>query len=328
MNYFNTHSSLLLASLVPVSLLLGGAVGPVVIQHSESEHQEHQGQGEAAMAEPSLMDQIAEIRASVARLEAALDRNHEAMSSNTGASSSSMGDGSMGGMGGMGGMDKMAGMGGMDKMAGMGGMDKMAGMGGMGGMDKMAGMGGMDKMAGMGGMDKMGGMGGMGSMGSLSGGSSKGMQMMGRLNDMGRPAPLGTISALPGFPGASHIYHIGAAGFFLDHGQHIELSVGQRSGLAQVQEQAVLEQSSYDRRIEQAEQELWVLTSAAEPDASAVDAKVREIASLTADQRISFIRSVGKAAGILTAEQRSVLVGEPGTQMPDSGANSDSDHDH
>ena len=28
-------------------------------------------------------------------------------------------------------------------------------------------------------------------------------------------------SALPGFPGQSHLYHIGATGFFLDHPEHI-----------------------------------------------------------------------------------------------------------
>ena len=124
--------------------------------------------------------------------------------------------------------------------------------------------------------------------------------------------PAAMLSRLPGFPGASHIYHIGASGFFLDHGHHVDLSMEQRKGLAQIQEKSLLEQASFDRRNAQAEQELWVLTSAAEPDASKIEAKVREIATLTAEQRLSFIQSVGKAAETLTDEQRRALAGDLG----------------
>ena len=35
-------------------------------------------------------------------------------------------------------------------------------------------------------------------------------------------------SVLPGVPGVLHFYHIGATGFFLDHQEHIQLSVEQK----------------------------------------------------------------------------------------------------
>ncbi len=38
-------------------------------------------------------------------------------------------------------------------------------------------------------------------------------------------------SALPGFSGVSHSYHIGSTGFFLEHAQHIGLSTDQQAAL-------------------------------------------------------------------------------------------------
>ena len=51
-------------------------------------------------------------------------------------------------------------------------------------------------------------------------------------------------SALPGFPGASHLYHIGATGVFLDHPQHIALSTKQQMMLNQIKEQSALNRAS------------------------------------------------------------------------------------
>ena len=124
-------------------------------------------------------------------------------------------------------------------------------------------------------------------------------------------------SALPGNPGASHLYHIGATGFFLDHPQHITLSTEQRKALNQIQERAALEKSSADRKVQEAEQQLWKLTGADQPDAVKIEAKVREVEKLRGDERLGFIRAVGEAAKVLTEEQRMALVG---TAVPTNSA--------
>jgi hypothetical protein len=133
----------------------------------------------------------------------------------------------------------------------------------------------------------------------------KGMEMMGGKGMAGMQTP----SALPGFPGASHIYHIGSTGFFLDHSAHIKLTTEQQTALNQAKEKGLLEQSSFKRKIDDAEQDLWTLTSSDKPDATKIDAKVREIEKLRGDQRLVFIRAVGEAAKVLTDDQRKTLLG-------------------
>ena len=116
-------------------------------------------------------------------------------------------------------------------------------------------------------------------------------------------------SALPGFPGVSHLYHIGATGFFLDHAQHINLSADQQTALNKMKEEALTAKNNTDRQIEQAEQELGTLTSSDQPESSKIDTKVREIEKLHVDERLSFIRAVGEAAKLLTNDQRKILTG-------------------
>ena len=206
--------------------------------------------------------------------------------------------GGMGGMGMMAMMDKMMGM--MDKMMSMeGGAMPAAPMPGMGmGMGMKSGMGGAAMpagapAAGMGmGKDKME-MAGMMGMGTMSGSAAAAMSQ----------------SALPGFPGHSHLYHIGATGFFLDHPQHITLTTEQQAALNKAKEQALLAKSTSDRAIQQAEQELWTLTASDQPDAGKIEAKIAEIGKLTGDERLAFIRAVGEASKVLTDEQRKVLTG-------------------
>ena len=138
------------------------------------------------------------------------------------------------------------------------------------------------------------------------------MEMMGMMGmaPMASDAPAAMPgSALPGFPGASHLYHIGATGFFLDHPEHITLTTDQQVALNKIKDQALLGKSAADRATEQAEQELGTLTAADQPDIAKVEAKVREIAKMSGDQRLAFIRSVGEAAKLLTAEQRKSLTG-------------------
>lgn len=159
------------------------------------------------------------------------------------------------------------------------------------------------------------------------------LDMMGRMRgsmsmqkSMNNMTPVGQ---LPGFPGASHLYHIGATDFFLDHPQHITLSATQQTNLNRIMEKALLDRASTERRIEEAEQELWVLTAADSPDASKIEAKIQAIEKLRSNERMAFIRAVGEAAKTLTSEQRAALLGtkpektpQPaaGSQMPDTPA--------
>lgn len=297
--------------------------------------------GAAGDANAELVNQIAALRAEVARLQAALSQGHAAQMP-------AMRGGGMGkGMSGKSTMPSPMGRGQMAPMQSMqtqpapvaGGMAPMPSSqptsGGMGMMDmddKMDMM--MDKMdmGGMGGSGGSGGMGGMMDMDDM-------MKMMGMGNmpmgGAGSPAAMAMPSALPGFPGASHLYHVGATGFFLDHPEHITLTLEQQAALSQTKEQALLSQAEFQRKVGQAEQELWVLTAADQPDAAAIEKKVQEIAKLQGEQRIAFIRACGEAAKALTDEQRKQLTGmlppaptplapaPPAPAMPAGGGMSD-----
>jgi hypothetical protein len=283
---------------------------------------------DAPKLDPAVAQQISDAQAKAAQLEILLAQNaqHAGMSP---AASAMPGMGApataaapMPGMSGNApGAMKPGGMGDDKMMAMMGQM--------MGKMDKMMPM--MEKMMGGGMGGKMGGGGSMSGAGMpaaapMSGGGM-GMDMddkdemagMMGMSAMGGGAAAGmSDSALPGFPGASHIYHIGATDFFLDHPQHIALTTEQQVGLNKIKDQALLAKSGADRAIEQAEQELAILTAADQPDLKKIEAKVREIAKMFGDQRLAFIRSVGEAAKLLTADQRKSLTGfaPPAPAMP------------
>ena len=163
---------------------------------------------------------------------------------------------------------------------------------------KSAGMGGMEDD-----MDKdmdMEGMCCMKMMGSMSAPKMAGEKSMGGMK---------MASAMPGFPGMSHLYHVGSTGFFLDHSTHITLTPDQQMTLNSTKEKSLLDQAVSDRKIEVAEQELWQLTAAGSPDEARIEAKTREIEKLRGDQRLAFIRAVGEAAKVLTPEQQQVLLG-------------------
>lgn len=202
-----------------------------------------------------------------------------------GASQGGMGQGGMGDSGSTGGSMGMGGMG-MGR-GGMMGMDDK-GMGGMG--QGGTGQGGMGMgRGGIMGMDEMG----MGSMGMAPGTGTR----------MAMP------SALPGFPGASHLYHVGSTGFFLDYADKLGLSVEQKSALNAIKQRAVSAQSTAQRKVAEAEEALWTLTAAEQPDAAAIESKVREIEKLKSDQRLTFIRAVGDAGKLLTADQQRMVRG-------------------
>ena len=131
-----------------------------------------------------------------------------------------------------------------------------------------------------------------------------GMKGMGGTGGTTRPT-----TSLPGFPGRSHLYHIGAEGFFLNHPQHITLSVDQQARLNRIREQALLTNATYERQVAEAEQALFVLTGADLPDTVKIHEQLRVIADLRAEQRAAFIRAVGEAAQVLTDSQRDALLG-------------------
>ncbi len=276
--------------------------------------------------DPALSQDVSQLQAKIAQLEAALAKN--APQQTTAGAMPGMGGPPSGKGGGppSGAGPAMAGMGGPPSgagpaMAGMGGPPSgagpaMAGMGGGGGGMNMMGM--MDKMMGM--MDKMMGMGGgtMPAGAPMPGGGGMGMMAMDKMEmagmmgmgGMGGAAPRAMPqSVLPGFPGATHLYHLGATGFFLDHPQHIALTTEQQAALNKAREQALLAKSTADRAKEQAEQELWTLTAADQPDAAKIEGKLAEIGKLSSDERLAFIRAVGEASKLLTDEQRKILTG-------------------
>jgi Spy/CpxP family protein refolding chaperone len=132
--------------------------------------------------------------------------------------------------------------------------------------------------------------------------------MMGGMDGKGGSS-MAMPSALPGFPGASHLYHVGATGFFLDHPQHIALSTEQQMRLNQIKQQAALDKASAGRSVQEAEQDLWTLTAADQPDNTQIEAKVEEIEKLKGDARLRFIGAIGAAAKILNDGQRRTLTG-------------------
>lgn len=257
-------------------------------QPSRRASHQHGRQQASSQSGASIAEQLRELRSKVAKLEAALQKKHTGKGhSSTGAHGGKAHDHGQSDFQGSPSHAK-SGRKGMKPGRGMSKMESKMAMG------KKSMSGSMKSGMGM----MKGGM-GMGMMG-------RGMNMMGRMKGMGK---MSMPSALPGFPGASHIYHIGATGFFLDHPQHITLGHDQKTKLNKFKEETLLKQATFDRRIEEAEQGLWVLTSAEKPDAAKIEAKIREITKLAGDKRIAFIRVVGQAANVLTDEQRKRLVG-------------------
>lgn len=120
---------------------------------------------------------------------------------------------------------------------------------------------------------------------------------------------MAVLGTPPGIPGASHLYHLGATGFFLDHTQHLTLSAEQKKKLNQIKEQALLNKASANRKVQEAEQQLWKSTASDKPNPAEIETKVREIEKLRSNQRLAFIRSVGEAAKVLTEEQTKILLG-------------------
>jgi Spy/CpxP family protein refolding chaperone len=71
---------------------------------------------------------------------------------------------------------------------------------------------------------------------------------------------------------------------------------------------AIQQKADSQKKIDGAEQELWLLTSADLPNTADIDNKVQEIAKLRADQQMAFIHAVSAASDVLTPEQRTKAV--------------------
>lgn len=130
--------------------------------------------------------------------------------------------------------------------------------------------------------------------------------------------PVGAAMAfdLSSSPRGSHIYHVGATGFFLDNSAVITLSPSQQTALHGIKQQSISDRAATKRQIDQAEQELWILTGSDAPEPMTLETKVRYVESLKAEQRMAFIRSVGAAAGVLTNEQRTAVLGTAAAPGP------------
>ena len=129
---------------------------------------------------------------------------------------------------------------------------------------------------------------------------------------------LGLPPALPSASGSSpadtahHLYHLGAVSFFFDR-EELSLTPEQRAMLSAIRETAMLGYATAQREIDQAEQDLWTLTSVPRPGAGGVEAKLTEIARLSTQQRMNYIRAVGQAVAHLTHAQQMVALAPPAT---------------
>jgi hypothetical protein len=152
----------------------------------------------------------------------------------------------------------------------------------------------------------------MGGAAGMSGGMGccMGMGAMGQAPGSGTSMNMATSSALPGFPGASHLYHVGSTGYFLDHLDKVALSADQQTKLNGVKQQALKDQADRQRQIDAMEEELWFLTASEKPDIGTIETKLREAEKAKSDKRIAFIRTVGEAASVLTADQQKMLLGK------------------
>lgn len=303
--------SVLTFSVALITFVSLAAIPCVSGQDANDKHKDHQSD---KAGDAKLTDQILELQLKLKRLEAALQLDHQENGSGTAQADHSSHDSSDPAATGMKRGMKMKDMG---MKMGMKGMKDGMGMGmGMKGMKMGMDMGEGGMQMDMGSMMEM--MMKKKGMGSMM--RKRGMGMMGMMRGDSSTAEQ---SALPGFPGASHIYHIGSTDFFLDHEGHVELTSAQKESLRKLREASELKGADIDRKIDQAEQELWVLTSSDHPDIGKITSKVKAIGQLNTDNRIAFIRSVGEAAKVLTDKQIKMLVGTESPEAHDPSAHDD-----
>ena len=121
-----------------------------------------------------------------------------------------------------------------------------------------------------------------------------------------------------GESGPAALMHIGAKGFFLDRPQTFTPRADQAKTLGEIKERSAMEMMAADKKLQENEQQLWKLTASERPDLAGIEAKVREVEKLRAEQRIAFIRSVSEAANLLTTEQKETLLRDNGRAAPEA----------
>lgn len=287
--------------------LVAGALAVLGIFPTATLAQNPHAQQAASQASDNqaLADQIQQLREQVSRLQQTIQQQSAQKKSGTSPAPGMQ----MGAKKNPPGMSMQDDMGEMGMKAGAMPMGDMGEMSGMSGGKPGMGMEGMGMGAMKGGMSMMDDMDEMGSTKQSQDPAMTGMAAMGTM----KAAPkMAMQSALPGFPGASHLYHIGSTGFFLDHPKHITLTNEQRTRLSQIQQKALLEKATAQRKVDEAEQQLFTLTGADQPNQANIEAKIQEIAGLRAQQRLAYIRTVGEASQVLTVEQQRQLVGQAG----------------
>ncbi len=141
---------------------------------------------------------------------------------------------------------------------------------------------------------------------------------------LGQPPMASSAGGLPAAMGAPHIYHLGADSFFLDQASAIGLTSEQQIKLSGLKENAAVAYATTQRKMDQAEQDLWVLSSSEAPDLGKIDAKIGELARLGGQQRMDFIRTVGQAVAVLSDAQRKAVASQAGTMQPTMPASSTS----
>ena len=98
----------------------------------------------------------------------------------------------------------------------------------------------------------------------------------------------------------------------------------QQATLNEIKKKSIEALGAAQVRIDQAEQELWMLTGSDRPDSMTVEMKVFEIEGLKVDQRLAFIRSVGEAARVLNGDQRAALLSTRASEALQMSAPQDS----
>lgn len=135
----------------------------------------------------------------------------------------------------------------------------------------------------------------------------KNMSMMGQPPKDQAPGTTNTETSLPGYVNVPHLYHIGESEFFLDHSAHLGLTQNQIDQLKAIQSQWQSQQNTIISERDSHEQRLWEFTAMGQPDYKAIQETVMAIESINSKLRLIFIKQVGQAVTVLTAQQVSKL---------------------
>ncbi len=161
------------------------------------------------------------------------------------------------------------------------------------------------------------------NMGAPAGGAPAETMPTGMARMLGQPpmaSGSGASAGLPSATGAPHIYHLGADTFFLDQAAAVGLTEAQQKRLTALKEKSAVSYATAQRKIDQGEQDLWVLSSSEAPDIAKIETKIGETVRLTGQQRMTFIRTVGEAVGVLSDAQRKAIASMQPTAMPAASA--------